>query len=271
MLLPTLDNRAQPSDPALIEVANYIVAKPNLDEIIGQYIRQAFDEVIDGPRTGRYAISQLEKTEKTYIGTKIEIILRAELGLGRGKKLDNFICGHEVDTKFSLSGQWMIPTEASDELCLLVSGDEVKKTCSFGLLRATADMLTVGANQDKKRTVSSMGKENAIWFLRNSPMPKNFVLELPNETRQTILSQRTGKARLHSLFRNVTGQIIPRSAILQIARSEDPLKRAREAKGILEKDGLLILCATYAKDRELFVRHGFTKFNNNDWLCIDKN
>ena len=39
-------------------------------------LREALDEVIDTPRTGRFTLSQLEKTEKTYIGTKVEILVR---------------------------------------------------------------------------------------------------------------------------------------------------------------------------------------------------
>ena len=97
---------ACPSDNALAEVHAYLSTK-DLKNIVGKGLRQSFDEVIDGPRTGRYCIEQLEKTEKTYIGTKVEIVLRNELELPRGDVLDNRIRGHEVDTKFSLSAHWM--------------------------------------------------------------------------------------------------------------------------------------------------------------------
>ncbi len=55
-----------------------------MGERFGHAIRQSFDEVFDGQRTGRYALAQLSKVEKTYIGTKVEIVVQAEFGLERG-------------------------------------------------------------------------------------------------------------------------------------------------------------------------------------------
>ena len=40
---------------------------------IPRLIRQAIDELIDTPRTNRFLLMDTEKTEKTYLGTKIEI------------------------------------------------------------------------------------------------------------------------------------------------------------------------------------------------------
>lgn len=74
--------------------------------------RQAIDEVIDTPRSGRFTLDELEKTEKTYIGTKIEILLRNYLRLQRGLKLDLLIDGVEVDVKNTVVSNWTIPSEA---------------------------------------------------------------------------------------------------------------------------------------------------------------
>lgn len=37
-------------------------------------IREAFDQVYDGRRTGRWDFTQLSKTEKTHLGTLVEIM-----------------------------------------------------------------------------------------------------------------------------------------------------------------------------------------------------
>jgi hypothetical protein len=256
-------------DVALTSVHAFLVAKPNFALTVGNALRQAFDEVIDGPRTGRYCIEQLEKTEKTYIGTKVEIVLRAELDLERGATLDNLICGSEVDTKFSLSGSWMIPREAVGEICLLVTGNDNTGSFSVGLLRATSSVLTTGSNQDGKKTVSALGKEQIVWLLSEAPMPRNFLLDIDDNLRTAILAPRSGSRRLRSLFTKVTGQIIPRSAILQVAQLQgDPLKRARELKSRMLKDGFQVLCAAYESDRAEFRRHGFDTFKDDDWLSI---
>src|ERR1700683_3485758 len=51
-------------------------------------IRRGIDEVIDTARSNRFTLSEAEKTEKTYLGTKIEILFRAMLKLPKGRILD---------------------------------------------------------------------------------------------------------------------------------------------------------------------------------------
>jgi len=258
-----------PTDIALLQVFEFLNSKRNLADLIGKGLRQAFDEVIDGPRTGRFKIEQLEKTEKTYIGTKVEIVLRNKLELERGGVLDNLICGHEVDTKFSLSGGWMIPREAVNEICLLVRGDDNSGKFSVGLLRMTLDVLTEGSNQDGKKSVSAYGKSRIAWLLLNFEMPRNFLLDLGDEVRGRIMAAQSGKQRVKALFMNVTNKLIPRVAIEQVAQQKDALRRAREMKGILADEGFQVFCAAYEVDRSQFVRCGFKDFRSDDWLIVE--
>lgn len=256
-----------PYDRGLIEVRDFLIAKPNLLNVVGQAIRRSFDEVIDGPRTGRYCVEDLEKTEKTYIGTKVENVLRAALNLERGYELDNLIVGHEVDTKFTVGSTWMIPEEAWGELCLLVTGDDNTGRCSMGILRMVPEVLTNKGNRDGKKSVSALGKGQITW-LAQGPMPRNFILDLPDATRNAIMSAGSGRQAIWNLFRNATGRLIPRAVIEQVAQQKDAAKRAREAKAVLADEGIQVLCATYKEDRAEIIRHGFTQFNEDDWLSM---
>jgi hypothetical protein len=264
----TFSNDSEPVDVALQAVVDFFNTRADLVDVIGNALRQSFDEVIDGPRTGRYRIEELEKTEKTYIGTKVEIILRNELALPRGVVLDNLISGHEVDTKFSLTGDWMIPREAVGQICLLLKGSDNAGIFSVGLLRMVSSVLTNGANQDGKKSVSAVGKARIQWLIRNEVLPPNFLLRLPDDVRSRIMSRSSGVQRVKELFVSVTGVIIPRTAIEQVARQKDPLKRARAMKAQLVTDGFKVLCATYETDREEFRRNGFDDFQKDDWLSL---
>ena len=64
-----------------------------LSEGFSTMLRQCVDDVIMTPKTGRRSYDELEKTEKTYIGTRVEIELRAMLNLKKGK-LDTVILKH---------------------------------------------------------------------------------------------------------------------------------------------------------------------------------
>ncbi|CAJ0701088.1 NaeI family type II restriction endonuclease [Ralstonia wenshanensis] len=254
-------------DSELLQVRDFLLTKSDLLGTVGRAIRKSFDEVIDGPRTGRYRIEQLEKTEKTYIGTKVEIVLRAELELERGRVLDNLIAGHEVDTKFTVGSTWTIPQEAFEKLCLVVTGNDNTGMCAIGLLRMTPDVLNNGTNRDGKKSVSALGKTQITWLARG-PMPRNFMLDLPIAARDAIMSAPSGKRAIKALFQNATGRLIPRSVIEQVAQQKDSLKRAREAKAILAAEGIQVLCATYMADRTEFHRHGFHEYGDDDWLSM---
>ena len=86
-----------PEDPALERAVGWFRAQPQMAERFGAAIRQSFDEVFDGQRTGRYSLAQLSKPEKTYIGTKVEIVIQSEFGLERGERMDYLVAGEEVD------------------------------------------------------------------------------------------------------------------------------------------------------------------------------
>ncbi|HEY8589523.1 MAG TPA: NaeI family type II restriction endonuclease, partial [Naasia sp.] len=68
----------------------------------GAALRKTLNEVPDGPRTGGWGFNQLEKTEKTYVGTKLEIVLRTALELDRAFPMDLEIEGVPVDIKWSM-------------------------------------------------------------------------------------------------------------------------------------------------------------------------
>ena len=129
-----------PADASLERAVSWFRSQPRMSGRFGAAIRQSFDEVFDGQRTGRYSLAQLSKVEKTYIGTKVEIVIQAEFGLQRGQRMDYLVDGEEVDAKWSIrSGGWMIPTEAVGELCLCMTADDAHMLRSGDVQLKTAE------------------------------------------------------------------------------------------------------------------------------------
>ena len=126
----------------LTGLADEITKRAGGPKALGQgfsaMLRQCVDDVIMTPKTGRRSYDELEKTEKTYIGTRVEIELRALLRLPKGK-LDTLILGQDVDIKNTMGSNWMIPTEAIDHPCILVAADEKRAKCFLGLIVAKLD------------------------------------------------------------------------------------------------------------------------------------
>lgn len=127
-------------------------------------IVKAVIELIDPVRTSRKSLDDLEKTEKTYIGTKVEIILRYRLGLSHGPSQDCIIDNVEFDVKCTVGQNWMIPREAVDHYCLVVKIDWISQKISVGTFFAALGNLTDGQNQDKKRSISKDGKSKIKWI-----------------------------------------------------------------------------------------------------------
>lgn len=225
------------------------------------FFRSAIDEVIDTARTGRFFLSQLEKTEKTYLGTKFEILLRDWLQVPHGIVLDLKIGGQEVDVKSTTGGRsgWMIPPEAINQLCILLRVNEDQSTCAVGLARARPEYLRSGLNRDAKTSFSAAGIGNIWWMLHDFPYTPNFWTLISSQVRNEIMRHRGGTARLASLFEQCIGIPVSRVLIAGIAAQDDFMKRIRRnggARDVLAPKQIAILYSE--TDRDLMRRLGLT-------------
>ncbi len=222
------------------------------DELASKFssmLRQCVDDVIMTPKTGRRSYDELEKTEKTYIGTRVEIELRAMLNLPKGK-LDTRILGCDVDIKNTMGSNWMIPTEAVDRPCILVAADEERAVCYLGLIVARLEYLTAGQNKDAKRSISAAGFSNILWLLREHPYPPNFWRTISSEIIERIFSGKTGNQRMAALFREIQNVPISREVVEAVAQQKDFMRRIRSDRGKgtrdhLAKEGILLLSGHY--------------------------
>ncbi len=246
----------------------WFLGSPNVVERLGAAIRQALDEVYDGQRTGRFDIGQLTKVEKTYIGTKVEIVVQDEFALERGGAhgMDYRIAGEQVDCKWSMSiGKWMIPKEAVGQLCLVVWANDQTSVFSAGLVRATNDVLKTGRNQDGKRYLGEEGLAAIAWLADRSPLPENLLLHISDDDRDAIFSLRSGQSRVDELFRRIQGRLIRREVVLAVARQLDSPKRVRDARLHLAPEGIRILGHEFS-DRAEAVKNKLPIPGKGQWV-----
>lgn len=250
-----------------IDLLKAVGGRELFDEKLRSFFRSAIDEVIDTARTGRFFLSDLEKTEKTYLGTKFEILLRDWLGVPKGIFLDLLIGGREVDVKSTTGGKsgWMIPPEAIDQLCILLRVNEVDSTCAVGLVRARPEYLRSGKNRDAKTSFSAAGCANIWWLSNDFPYSKNFWSIVSQETREYIMAPRGGSERLARLFGACLETPISRVLIASIAAQDDFMKRIRRnggARDVLSPKGIAILYSETNRNlmRELGLTFGTREF-----------
>ena len=214
---------------------------------LGTILRSAIDLVVATPKTSRKTLDELEKTEKTYLGTRVEIELRAMLKLPKGR-LDLRIDAHDVDVKFTIGGNWMIPAEAVDAICIVIAADESAERCFLGVIRARPAYLTGGGNRDGKKSISAAGFPHILWLVGGEPYPANFWKSVDARRIERIFAAGAGSARLVSLFSEIQDRPIPRSVVEDVAQQLDYMKRLRRnggARDALEAAGILLLSGKY--------------------------
>jgi hypothetical protein len=215
-------------------------------------LRDTLDQLYDGQHTGRWNYDQLHKTEKTHMGTLVEINLHRQFGFGDGDTTDYRIAGIQVDCKYSMTdGGWELPPEVVGELCLLVTANDSVGYWAAGLLRVREPYLREKPNRDAKRQLSAASRTRIRWLWPGrGPLAGNLFLHLDAGTRDRIFGARSARGRMHGqaraneLFRSVQRRVIRRAELATVAQQDDFMKRARGNGGArtqLRPEGILVL------------------------------
>jgi len=218
--------------------------------MFARVIRTAIDEVVDGPRTGRWSLEQLANPEKTYVGTKVEIVAKALLGLPGSVEQDAEIAGYHVNIKWSKSLVWMIGPENVGAWCLGIGLSHEGSRFSVGLFQALESRLNRGGNRDGKRTLTRRAFENDVnWLIRDAELPPNFLETLEPITRDAIFAEKSAQARVRKLVSLVQAVPIPREAFYTVAlNKDDPMRRLRRDKNRTDPlGGMVILSSRYGR------------------------
>jgi hypothetical protein len=241
-----LDSGPPPGDSELESILAEVRWKDPTGQQTADVLRETFDLLYDGQHTGRWHFGQLFKTEKTHMGTLVEINLQRSFDFEDGDATDYRIAGIDVDCKYSMKdGGWSLPPEVVGHWALLVTADDAAATWRAGLLKVWPELLNPGRNRDGKATLSKAGRDRIvpIW---NDPMrlPENVFLSLPRQDVDRIFRQASGQARVNELFRVAQGRIIRRAEVATVAQQDDFMKRVRANGGARERlrnEGILLL------------------------------
>ncbi|GAA3815427.1 hypothetical protein CSO01_37300 [Cellulomonas soli] len=232
-------------------------------------LRDSLDQVLDGPRTMRFRYADLRKTEKTHVGTIVEINLGKAFDLADGSEMDYRIADHEVDCKYSMfMGGWELPLESLGHLVLLTWTDDQASLWSAGLWRVDPRYLGRGAgNRDRKKKMLKSGQERIRWLWQNGDLPENLLLHLPGSVVERIFTHRNGQQRINELFRSVQGRIIRRDVVLTVAQQKDGPRRARMAREerYLGGEGIIVL-GHYEWDVAVARTLGLPEPSSGEWV-----
>ncbi|MCZ7853714.1 NaeI family type II restriction endonuclease [Agrobacterium salinitolerans] len=238
-------------------------------ENVPPLLRKAIDEVIDAPRTDRFTIDQAEKTEKTYLGTKIEIFIRRFLKLSKGKTLDLLVNGVEVDIKNTTARDWMVPRESVGRPAMVIRTNEKKALCDVGLVVFHKHYLGLSENQDKKGRLTAANRVHIWWILNEFPYPPNFWEVLPKKQREEIVNAGSPNSMVAKLFEVMQRIPISRTQIEVVAKQHDYMRRLRKgggARDILTTKGIAVLSGIY--DKKLINALGLGPATSEEFISV---
>lgn len=239
-------------DPDLDAVEAELIRLDPTGDAIADVLRDTFDQLYDGQHTGRWNFNQLYKTEKTHMGTLVEINLQRRFAFESGDATDYRISGVQVDCKYSMrEGGWTLPPEVLGQIALVVTADDETSTWMAGLVRVHESIMNPGRNRDSKGVLSLVGRLRVrlVWS-EHGYLASNLFLELDDATRDRIFNAHaangaaSGQARVNELFRSVQGRLIRRAELATVAQQDDFMKRARGnggARSYLRPEGILVL------------------------------
>jgi Restriction endonuclease NaeI len=170
---------------------------------VATVLRDTLDQLYDGQRTGRWKYDHLHKTEKTYMGTLVEINLHRMFGFDDGDATDYRIAGIEVDCKYSMTyGGWELPPEAIDHLCLLITANDETSSWSAGLIRVREEYLRGKPNRDSKRQLSAVGRARVrqLWS-HHGRLAENLFLHMDPRIRERVFSAQAKRGTQHGQAR----------------------------------------------------------------------
>ncbi len=226
-------------------------------EYFGELARRAIDEVLSlGAK--RHSVDQLSAPEQTYIGTRLEILVRDSLDFAPGKRADARVAEHEVDIKWSKSMSWMIGPENLDTVCLGIGLDRKLANLSVGLFIPRLHDFGSSRNRDRKLTVSPAYRASQVrWLVLNASLPSNFIADLDSEIRAEIMAGESAQDRIRRLAEMVPYEPVPRSAIRYVSLNKDDfMRRTREDRSRSEPPLGDMVCLSEKYKKKLLLKLG---------------
>ena len=197
-------------------------------------------------------VRPLHKTEKTYMGTLVEINLRRQFAFADGDATDYRIAGIEVDCKYSMTYGGSGPAAGGHRSPLPPDhGERQEQHLVRPRQIRVRDGPFAASPTATQRQLSAAGRARVrqLWP-RHGRLAGNLFLHMDPRIRERVFSakgkrgRQHGQARTNELFRCVQRRIIRRAEVATVAQQDDFMKRARGNGGArtgLRSEGILVL------------------------------
>ncbi|MGP8252192.1 MAG: NaeI family type II restriction endonuclease [Terracidiphilus sp.] len=157
--------------------------------------RQAIEEVIDRPRTGRERIEELNRAERAYLGTKIEIMFKHWLGVADRKILNIGVDGIEAGVKNVFGARCWISSVRVGRPLLVIQTDLIRSRVSLAALVARSNRTNLASRCSAPNHVEAPCGSLILWLcvdceIKNSAVFTEMMLMYRKRAEQERLQLR---------------------------------------------------------------------------------
>ena len=274
--VPSAVRAGHPDYEHLSRLARVVIERAGgaerLQATFPELMRDAIDFLLDSVRTGRTLVSELDNVEKTFIGLKVEHFVRDFLDVPKGLR-DLVIDGEDVDIKNTTRDTWMIPPETyrTEDPCLLIASDEVRRKCWLGLIIARSAYLNA-PNRDHKRSVARAAFSNIWWLVEAADMPRSHWEGFDMLQFRELRKIDGGNKRACEFFRKHLRTPVHRSVLQALLHDQlDYMKRVRGnggARDTLRTEGIAVLSGFWAADKALLGDLGVSMIAGDEHIAV---
>jgi hypothetical protein len=277
-VIRTQVTNTHPDYPALSALRDAIGARVGGADVLTsrfpELVRDAVDTVLDPVETARTRLHELDNVEKTFVGLKLEHMVRDLLDVPKGLR-DLEINGLDVDIKNTVLENWSIPQETyrNSEPCLLMAVDEVRHKCFLGLMIAKPEYLHKGkGNRDTKKGVSAAGFKNILWLVKEEPFRQSRFIALNMDRFRELRKMSGGMERAAQFWRENFGTVLHRDVMHALLFDQyDYMKRLRTNGGatdLLKFEKSAILIGTYTNERVIAAQFGIPDLKRDEVVGV---
>ncbi len=146
-----------------------------LERDLPMIARQAIEEVIDWPRTGRERIDELNRDERAYLGTRFEIMFKYWLGVAGGKILDIEVDGIEVGVKNVFGTECWISNLRMGHPLLVIQTDLASSRVSLAALVARSSRTSLAARRAGSNNIEVRSRCLIHWLCLDCEIKKSAI------------------------------------------------------------------------------------------------
>ena len=156
-------------------ILQVVGGRASLERELPMIARQAIEEVVDWPRTGRRSTDELNSAERAYLGTKLEILFKHWLGAGIAETPDMGADSIGVGIKHVFGTRCWISRARVEHPLLVIQTELVRSRISLAAIVARSSRVSLNPRRAALDKRAANSECSVRWLCTDCEIRKSAV------------------------------------------------------------------------------------------------